>query len=195
MKKLYTTPKALVVNGFENSCSFYRRLFIKALSLASVIIFLSNVSPVVAATQILNNISNDFSGGTNALKGIPPAYVVGSKLYRDSGSAFVEGEDAPKNLSSNIRFQTKAAFDTAFAGTEGYKNVEGYKSVADAFSVTNSDLAGLNHQIVEIKEPHAIGGKQDNLSQGNDRHENTGSFPFLRSLPGGLARADDERKI
>ncbi|WP_375706525.1 hypothetical protein, partial [Bartonella sp. AA33NXGY] len=89
MKKLYITSKAPVVSDFKNSYSLYGLQFIKALSLASVIIFLSNVSPVSANTQIFNNISNDFSGGTNVLKAIPPAYVVGSKLYQDSDSAFI----------------------------------------------------------------------------------------------------------
>ncbi|WP_375696092.1 hypothetical protein, partial [Bartonella sp. AC67GZZY] len=187
MKKLCTTSKAPVVNGFKNSCLFYQLPFIKVLS---VIVFLSTLFPVFAIAHIVNDVSNDFSGVTNALKGIPPAYVVGSKLYRDSGSAFVERDDAPKNLSLNIKFQTKAAFDTAFAGTEGYKNVEGYKSVADAFSGTNNDFAGLNHQIVEIKEPHAIGEKQDNPSQSDDRYENTDSFSLIRSLSRELVRAD-----
>ncbi|WP_375660370.1 hypothetical protein, partial [Bartonella sp. CL74QHWL] len=82
-----------------------------------VIIFLSNVSPVSANTQIFNNISSGFSGGTNVLKAIPPAYIVGSKLYKDNGSAFIEDEDAFRNLNPNInpniKFQTQLALDTA----------------------------------------------------------------------------------
>ncbi|WP_375673870.1 hypothetical protein, partial [Bartonella sp. TS82HLJMH] len=177
MKKLYTTSKASVVNDFKNSCSLYRLLFIKALSLASVIIFLSNISPVSANTQIFNNISSGFSGGTNVLKAIPPAYVVGSKLYKDSGSAFIEDEDAFKNLNPNIKFQTQLALDTAFAGRESSKDEDSFrninpnikfqtqpaldtaltgkesskkessKNVADAFSSVKSAFTSLNHQL------------------------------------------------
>uniref|UniRef100_UPI0035D09DCA hypothetical protein n=1 Tax=Bartonella sp. MR110HLJHH TaxID=3243555 RepID=UPI0035D09DCA len=133
MKKLYTTSKAPVVNDFKNSFSLYQLLFIKALSLASVIIFLSNISPVSANTQIFNNISSGFSGGTNVLKAIPPAYVVGSKLYKDSGSAFIEDEDAFKNLNPNIKFQTQLALDTAletaFAGRESSKDEDAFRNL------------------------------------------------------------------
>ncbi|EJF92162.1 hypothetical protein ME9_01620, partial [Bartonella taylorii 8TBB] len=181
MKKLYTTPKALVVSDFKNSCSLYRLFFMKALSLASVIIFLSNVFPVAAATQIFNNISNDFSGGTNVLKGLPLSYVVGSKLYRDIGinSTFMGSEDSFKNLKSNIKFDTKVALDTAFAGREGFKNA------ADAFSGVN--FTSVNRQLVEIKENPAIGEKQKNPSQGDDQYESADNFPFMR----GISRGDE----
>ncbi|EJF85371.1 hypothetical protein ME1_01487, partial [Bartonella vinsonii subsp. arupensis OK-94-513] len=185
MKKLYTTPKALVVSDFKNSCSLYRLFFIKALSLVSVIIFLSNISPASANTQSFNNISNDLSGGTNVLKAIPSSYTMSSKVYRESGSALMGGEDSRKNLRFNIKLQIKVAFDTAFAGREGSKNVE------DAFFGINSAFTSLNPQLVEIREPLAIGEKQNNLSQYNDQHENIDSFPFLRSLSRSLGRADE----
>ncbi|UNF52160.1 Vomp family autotransporter [Bartonella krasnovii] len=195
MKKLDATQKAQVVSDFKNSCSVYRLLFVKAFSLASVIIFLSNISPVSASTQILNNISNNFSGGTNMLKAIPPAYIVGSKLYADSDFAFTGDEKkALENLSPNIKLQTKAAFDIAFAGRERFKNG------VDKFSGVNSSFTIVNRPIAEIKAPAAIGGKQNNLSQGTDQHENTNSFSFMGGLPRGLARGgkedgDDELKL
>ncbi|EJF82881.1 hypothetical protein MCU_01260, partial [Bartonella elizabethae Re6043vi] len=189
MKKLYTTQKAQVVSDFKNSFSLYRLLFVKALSLAAVVIFLSNISPVSANTQILNNISNNFSGGTNLFKAIPPAYVFGSKLYAASGFAFMGGEEESfKNLRSNIKFQTKAAFDIAFAGREGAKNG------VNTFSGVNSVFTNENRQVAEIKVPAVIGEKQNNLSQGNNQHENIDSFPLIRNLTRGLARGDDEER-
>ncbi|EJF79824.1 hypothetical protein MCO_00517, partial [Bartonella sp. DB5-6] len=191
MKKLYTTPKAPVVGDFKNSYSLYRSLFIKVLSLASVIVFLSNVSPVFANTQIINNTSNDFSGGTNVLKGIPPYYVVGSKLYRDIDidSTFMGDKHLFTNLGSNIQFETKIALDTAFAGTEGFK--ENFKNVADASFSVKSAFPSLNSQLVEIKALPTIGEKQKNPSQGDDWHESTNNFPFVKSLTRGLDRGLD----
>ncbi|EJF75541.1 hypothetical protein ME7_01198, partial [Bartonella birtlesii LL-WM9] len=193
MKKLYTTPEAQVVSDFKNSCSLYRLFFIKALSVASVIVFLSHASPVAAATQIFNNISNDFSGGANVLKGIPLSYIVGSKLYRDIGinSTFMGSEDTFKNLKSNIKFDTKVALATAFAGREDFK--EGFKNAADAFSGVN--FTNVNHQLVEIKESFAIGEKQKNLFQGDNRHENTDNSPFLRGLSHALERGEEDDKM
>ncbi|UNF40646.1 Vomp family autotransporter [Bartonella krasnovii] len=187
MKKLDATQKAQVVSDFKNSCSVYRLLFVKAFSLASVIIFLSNISPVSASTQILNNISNNFSGGTNMLKAIPPAYIVGSKLYADSDFAFTGDEEKTlENLSPNIKLQTKAAFDIAFAGRERFKNG------VDKFSGVNSSFTSENRQFAEIKAPAVIGEKQNNLSQGTDQHENTNNFSFMSGLSRGLARRDKE---
>ncbi|UNF55515.1 Vomp family autotransporter [Bartonella krasnovii] len=189
MKKLDATQKAQVVSDFKNSCSVYRLLFVKAFSLASVIIFLSNISPVSASTQILNNISNNFSGGTNMLKAIPPAYIVGSKLYADSDFAFTGDEEKTlENLSPNIKLQTKAAFDIAFAGGERFKNG------VDKFSGVNSSFTSENRQFAEIKAPAVIGEKQNNLSQGTDQHENTNNFSFMGGLPRGLARGGRARE-
>ncbi|MCZ2159219.1 hypothetical protein NPX99_08215, partial [Bartonella sp. 220] len=165
MKKIYTTPKVPVVRDFQNSCLLNRLPFIKTLVLALVIIFLSNISPVSANTQVFNNTSNDFSGGTNVLKGIPPVDTVGSKLHRAIDSVFMGDQDSVENLKPNNKFQTQVALNTAFAGKKDFQNI------ADTFSAVN------------------------NVFQGNNLHENTGNFPLMKSLSRATSPMEDGRTL
>ncbi|WP_375659522.1 hypothetical protein [Bartonella sp. MR30HLJHH] len=174
MKKLYTTSKAPVVSDFKNSFSLYQLLFIKALSLASVIIFLSNISPVSA-----KNLNPNIKFQTQ------PAIDTAIDTALDTAFAGRESskdEDAFKNLNPNIKFQTQPALDTALTGKESSKK-ESSKNVADAFSGVKSAFTSLNHQLelAEIKNPLTIEEKQNNL--------------FLRSLPPTLNRAEGERMV
>ncbi|WP_375663193.1 YadA-like family protein [Bartonella sp. CL266QHHD] len=72
---------------------------------------------------------------------------------------------------------TVKAFDKD--GNETEKN---YTNVADAFSGVNSALAGLNHQVVEIKSKPGIEEK-NKPSQTDSSDIISEGFPFMRSLP------------
>ncbi|WP_375661034.1 YadA-like family protein [Bartonella sp. CL71SXKL] len=72
---------------------------------------------------------------------------------------------------------TVKAFDKD--GNETEKN---YTNVADAFSGVNSALAGLNHQVVEIKSKPGI-EERNKPSQTDSSDIISEGFPFMRSLP------------